>query len=67
MEEVYKYLYNHDDIEPDTLLKKIIKKFKLDVLEAKRIYDNWKVEYMKPKYKVKENSREGFKIISGGK
>lgn len=62
MEKVYDYLYKNDDIEPDKLLKNIVKKFKLDILDATRIYRKWKDEYMKPVCKVKENRRKPFRI-----
>ncbi|MBP3930749.1 MAG: hypothetical protein J6D47_14460 [Peptostreptococcaceae bacterium] len=47
MDDVYDYLYKNDDIEPNKLLKDIIKTFNLDVFEARRIYNAWKVEYMR--------------------
>lgn len=47
MDDVYDYLYKNDDIEPNKLLKDIIKTFNLDVNEARRIYNAWKVEYMR--------------------
>lgn len=66
MAEVYEYLNKNDNEEPDRLLKGIIKKFNLDIFEAIRLYDSWKDEYMKSRFKVKENCRKPFRIKKVG-